>query len=751
MRCPRCGISRRELGKVMLNCRYPHLVRRAASSASTLALLLAGALPAMAQEAPAEGRETMGGEIVVTANKREQTLLEVPSSVLVVDGETLRERGVKTFLDMAQQTPGVIVSTSLVGGPTVQNFTIRGIGFDDFRPNGNPSAAVHFDGIYQGSSALIGGQMFDVQRVEILKGPQGTLYGRNTTAGAVNVISNKPSDRAEGFASLDYSSFNTVRGEAAVNVPLAETVALRVSGLYDRTDGYLTLLGANGAGGSTPAPGVIPGNTDPGRDDKTANSEFYGARALLSIGMDTGTEVLVNVHGFKDQGGQAQGQPTNGSAPAYSYYGNISPSRDRKNLGGSVTLTQDVGDTMLLTVLGGYEWMKSAFQWDDGSTARTYDIDYRDKVQQGSIEARLQNRDAGDINWTVGGAWFKDRIRLQSTLDGSDTFRTVFEANYLQQRESFAGFADVDAKIAPRLRVELGVRVSHERNRFSGYTHDLNPYGLSIGSIVFALPAEFDNKLSETSPSGRATVTYELSDDARVYASVGRGFRAGGFDGSTIWSTPEADAFKSERVWAYEGGVKFMPAHGPVQFEVAGFYYDFSNIQASSYRTYEGATTSVRTNVGKARSFGGEASFTVRPVRPMAINFGVALLDTKITAIDAITAAEQARLGNDLPFAPHMTLNGSVRYEFSLNDHMTLTPQVDARYVDTYYGDLDNAGVAGDFALVNARIDLKIDQRWTVAGFVRNLADVDYSTGGSSAQSFSGAPRTWGVSLGARF
>lgn len=734
-----------------LNNRYFKIACRAASGVSALALLLTGATSAAAREGSSDEIGNASGEIIVTANKREQTLLEVPSSVLVVSGETLRERGVKTFVDMAQQTPGVIVSTALVGGPTVQNFTIRGIGFDDFRPNGNPSAAVHFDGIYQGSSALIGGQMFDVQRVEILKGPQGTLYGRNTTAGAVNVISNKPSDKTEGFATLDYSSFNTVRGEAAVNVPLANTVSLRVSGLYDRTDGYLTLLGANGAGGKTPLPGVIPGNTDPGRDDKTAHSEFYGARALLSVDAGTGTELLFNLHGFKDHGGQAQGQPTNGSAPPYSYYGNIDPSRSRKNVGGSITLQQDVGDNALLTVLGGYEWMKSQFLWDDGSTARTFDIDYRDKVQQGSIEARLQNRDKGNINWTVGGAWFKDKISLFSTLDGADTFRTVFEANYLQRRESLAAFADVDFKVAPRLRADLGVRISNEKNRFSGYTHDLNPYGVSIGSLVFALPAEFDNKLSETSPSGRATVTYELSEDARVYGSVGRGFRAGGFDGSTIWSTPEADAFKSESVWAYEGGVKFMPARGPVQFEVAGFYYDFSNIQAGSFRTYDGATTSVRTNVGKARSYGGEASFTVRPVGPMTINFGVALLDTKVTAIEAITAAEKARLGNDLPFAPNMTLNGSIRYEFALNDRMTLTPQVDARYVDAYYGDLDNTAPVEDFALVNARIDLKIDQRWTVAGFVRNIADVDYTTGGSATQAFSGTPRTWGVSLGARF
>ncbi|CAN5406443.1 TonB-dependent receptor [soil metagenome] len=719
---------------------------------SLIALLLAGvASPVLAQEAPLNTDEPAGDEIVVTAQKREQTLLEVPATVQTITGDRLREDGVKNFIDLAQYTPGVVVSNSLVGGSTVQNFTIRGIGYDDFRPNGNPAAAVHFDGVYQGSSAPIGGQMFDLQRVEVLKGPQGTLYGRNTTAGAVNVISNKPSATTEGQAFVDYSSFNTVRAEGAVNVPFSDTIALRVSGLYDRTDGYLTRLGANGQGGTSPVPGVIPPITDPGYSDKAAQMEFYGARALLSVGMGTSTEILFNLHGFKDKGGQAQAEPVTGTPPR-SFYSNLDARRGRKNLGGSITLTQDIGDAMQLTVQGGYEWMTNDYDWDDGSPRRTYDIEYRDHIKQGSVEARLQNRVSGKFNWTVGSAYFRDKVDLFSALDGSDTFRTKFEAHYIQNRESFAGFANVDFEVLPRVRLDLGGRATSEKAHFQGSTIDLNPYGLSIAGSVFKLPAIFDNRLSETSPSGRATISYAIGDSATAYASFGRGFRAGGFDGTTIWSAPEAKPFDPETVWAYEGGVKFLPRGGPVQIEVAGFYYDFANIQASTSMVYDGATTSVRTNVGKAKSYGGEATFSIRPVRGLHADVGVALLDTKILEIRSSSAAEAARrLGNDLPFAPHMTLNGSLRYEAALSDRLALTPQVNIRYVSDYFGDLDNVGKAGDFTLVNARLELSVDKRWTIAGYVRNLMDTEYTTGGSSTSRFSGAPRTWGASVGMRF
>ena len=714
------------------------------------ALLLAGtAMPALAAD---EAATDTDNDIVVTAQKREQTLLEVPQAVQVLSGDQLREDGVKSFVDLSQHTPGVIVSTPLVGGSTVQNFTIRGIGFDDFRPNGNPAAAVHFDGVYQGSSALIGGQMFDVSRIEVLKGPQGTLYGRNTTAGAVNVISNKPSANVEGQAFVDYGTFNTVRAEGGVNVPFSETIALRVSGLYDRTDGFLTRVGANGLGGTSPVPGVIPPIVDPGRDDKAAEVEFYGARALLAVGMNTATELLINLHGFKDEGGQGQSERTTANLPPRQYYSNIDARRKRESWGASVTLNQEIGENVQLTAIAGYEQLDSDYDWDDGSPRRTFDIDYVDTIKQGSVELRLQNRVSGKFNWTIGGAWFRDSVDLYSILDGSDTYRTIFEADYKQNRESFAGFVNADIEILPRLRLDAGIRLTHETGRFNGTTLDLDPYGLTVAGRVFNLPAIFDNRLKETSPSGRVALNYELSDSAQLYASVGRGFRAGGFDGTTIWSTPEAAPFENEEVWAYEAGVKFLPRGGPVQIEVAGFYYDFSNIQAGSTVVYDGASTAVRTNVGSARSYGGEATIVMHPVRKLDLNLGVSLLDTKILEIETGTDAERLnRVGSALPFSPNMTINFSARYEIDLSDTLAVIPQANVRYVSNYYGNLDNTSEVNEFTLVNARIDFRIDDRFTIAGFVRNLTDKTYSTGGSSIARISGAPRTWGGSLGVRF
>lgn len=721
-------------------------------------------MPAIAQTAAASsGPVDDGGEIVVTAQKREQTLLQVPAAVLALSGDRLREAGVTSFLQLTQQTPGVIASNQLVGGRTIQTFTIRGIGFDDFRPNGSPSAAVHFDGVYQGSSALIGGQMFDVARVEILKGPQGTLYGRNTTAGAVNVISQKPSDVVEGYASAEYGRFNSFRGEGAVNLPLADKVALRVSGVYDRTDGFLTNVGPGRFGGATPNP-RIPANGNPAPDDTAAGSTFYGGRALLSVGAGTDTELLLNVHGFHESGGQAQAERTIATAlyPAnkpYTFDANFAPDLNKTNVGAAATLTQALGDTLTLTLIGGYDHLKQRYGWNDGLPIRQFDIAYRDRLEQGSLEARIQNRSGSKVDWVIGAAYFKDKTILDSTLDGSDAFRTIFAAAYRQKRSSWAIFGDATYHLDDALKLGFGLRYTRERSHFDGSTIDLNPYGLSLAPAVFTgVPVSFDNRFKDGRLSGKSSLSYSISRNAEIYASVGRGFKAGGFDGSTIFSAPEALPFKSENVWAYEGGVKFLPRGGPVQIEAAGYYYDYSDLQANSTLSpAPGVFTNIRTNVGKARVYGGELSVTARPVSGMEIRFGAALLDSKITGIRSASAAEAARrLGNDLPNAPTMTLNGSIRYAMPLSDRIILTPLVSGRFITKYYTELDNYRAIGDYFLGDARLEFALDGRFTIAGYVRNFANTRYATGlGASSPTafnpFRGAPRTYGASVGARF
>ncbi|WP_176593741.1 TonB-dependent receptor [Sphingobium sp. EM0848] len=719
------------------------------------ALLALTASPVHAEE------DAAGGEIIVTAQKREQRLIDVPSTVNVLSPAALREAGVKDLIDASRLTPGVVVSPQISGGRTIQTFTIRGIGYDDFRPNGNPSAAVSIDGAYQGSAALVGGQMFDIERVEILKGPQGTLYGQNTTAGAVNIISRQPTDEWQGEAHAEYGRFNSWRAEAGVGGRLAEGVKLRIAGVYDSTDGFMTNIGTHGVTGSTnPA---VPALADPGVNNKANRSEYYGGRAILLLEPTDRTSVTFNTHGFKESGAVQFFERTatvRGFAPLAPFTTDsaIEPSLEKTSYGTSLTFNQKVGDDMQLVAIFGWEKLKQRYAAaGDVVPTRIGDTIYRDNVEQGTAEIRLQNATPGRFDWVVGANAYKDKVRLRSTLDLSDIILSVLSADYTQRRRSVAGFADGSIKLGDHWKIGAGLRYTHDESTFNGVTADLNPYGISIAQAVFGpMPFAFDRDFADNSLSGRLNVSYEISPSATTYVSVSRGFKAGGFDGSTSFTMPETDPFKSERVWTYEAGIKFLPQGGPVQIDASIYYNDFNNLQASLNKLIKGLPSNIRTNVGSARTFGFEANVTVRPVTGLEIQAGVSLLDSKILEMWSDSAVERARrIGNDLPFAPKMTLTGAVRYDLPLGNGMTLTPSVNGRFIDDYYTELDNYQPIRGYFLGNAQMELALGNGATVAGWVRNFTNVRYATALYVApptySQMSGSPRTYGVSLGYRF
>jgi iron complex outermembrane receptor protein len=194
-----------------------------------------------------------------------------------------------------------------------------------------------------------------------------------------------------------------------------------------------------------------------------------------------------------------------------------------------------------------------------------------------------------------------------------------------------------------------------------------------------------------------------------------------------------------------------------VQIEASAFYYDYADLQANAVlQVGPNVFTSGRTNVGQARSFGGELSIVAHPVAPMTIRLGTALLDTRVTRIDTGSAAQiRQRLGNPLPNAPAMTLNGSVDYRIALSDRVALTPAVDARFVDNYFTEIDNYHAIGGYLLANARLTLDVDDHWTVTGSVRNLTDSFYANGALATTTqnviFPGAPRSYAITAAVKF
>ena len=729
-------------------------------SVKPISATTADATDTAAVDADAITMQTM----VVTAQKRPQTLLDVPTSIVALSAEQVRERGITDFVGLAQSTPGVIAASQATGGRTAQTFTIRGIGNDDSRANGNPSAAVHFDGVYMGSSALIGGQLFDVERIEVLKGPQGTLYGRNTTAGAVNVISRKPGDTFEGRANVDVGNYGSVRTELAVGGPLDERWGFRVAGVYDRTDGFLTNTGAGKFTGITPKPGVIPPNGAAAPSEDATGTQFSAARSIVTFRPNADTDLTLSVHGFHESGGASQSERVIATSKyaadaPYTFSSNVVPEVRKNSSGMSLTVDQALPSDLLLTVIGGYEHVAQHFVWNDSAPIRTFDIAYADHIDQRSIEARVRNNDGEDsrTDWVLGSIYFTDEVKLGSTLDSSDYLRTVLGTDYRQTRNSWAVFGDVTRRFAERWSAGIGLRYTSERSTFAGSTLDLNPYGISVARLAFpTLPVYFDEAFQDDRVSGKATVTYRPNDNTTVYSSVGQGFKAGGFDGSTISAKEEAAPFKSETVLSYELGLKYLP-NGPVQVDASVFYYDYKDMQANSTRIIATTPTNVRTNVGRSRIVGAELNLLMRPWRNLDLNLGLSALNTRIKEANSDDPAESVRrVGNELPNSPKLTANLTARYTQALGGDIAMVSSLGGRWISKYYGELDNYQSIGNYFLGDARVELRFGKRWSLAAWVKNFTDRAHFVGfggvsATTANLYRGAPRTFGVNAQVRF
>ncbi|HUD28257.1 MAG TPA: TonB-dependent receptor, partial [Novosphingobium sp.] len=307
--------------------------------------------------------------------------------------------------------------------------------------------------------------------------------------------------------------------------------------------------------------------------------------------------------------------------------------------------------------------------------------------------------------------------------------------------------------LTSRLTLTGGLRYTADNASYKGATTDANPLGVSIAPIALpTIPVIFDNDFDEDNLSGRVTLAFRPTDTTNVWASFGKGYKAGGFDGSTIFSAPEALPFKSENVLAYEAGFKFAGRDG-LFLNVDGFYYDFDNLQANTTTIVAGTATSanVRTNVAKARIYGVDIAAGATLVRSgphrLTIDGGVTLLDSKILEFDSSNADIVAiNLGNALPASPKFSGNAQVAYTFTA-DTWSVTGSVNARRKSSEFKRLNNAlgAKVPAYTLLNARIDLKLTQ--TGLGFfayARNLTDEVYYIDRTAGGRLSGSPRVFG-------
>lgn len=702
-------------------------------------------------------------EVVVTVQKREQRLVDVAASVAVLTAESVQRKGIADFEGLVEQIPGVSVTADFGGGAS-KVISIRGVGgTDDYRPNGSPSVGFHVDGIYQASNVFLTMPFFDVERVEVLKGPQGTLYGRNSTAGVINVITRGATGTdgpRPGYALLEGGSHDRLRGEFGASFSGSANFGVRIAALIDRGGGYMDGKGAGPVAGRTSFPGTPP-IPDPGARDGFGDRDLQAARVTLDV--DTGSEgsLTIKVYASQDNGeniqADSEGIPTFGftepDTDPYTFYSNRYPVRDVGLRGASLRFDQELAGETTLTVLGGYQTADRSWQGGLGVPRRISDYDFTDDVEQRSFELRLAGKSADSgLDWVIGGYAIRDEVGFVTLLNFTELAATQVLSDYFQSRESLAAFGQLDWQFTESLRLSAGLRYTSDDGKFNGSTIDRNPYGTSIGRLAFpALPVVFAESSTDSDVSGRLTLKYQPVPSLMIYGSVGTGYKAGGFDGSTIFSQPEAKPFKAETVKAVEVGAKYTGSSG-LYASLDAFNYDFAELQA--FTVIPPVNANVRTNVGKSKFEGIEATFGMDLLRSdtQLLRFDISgtWLNSEIQEFAGTPAQVAANLGNDLPAAPRFSGNASVVHEWQFSGDLQLITTLDARKKSSEFKRLNNSltSKVQGFETVDARVELRAsDSGWSAYLFGRNLSNELYFVDRNGGARLVAAPRTYGMGV----
>ena len=740
---------------------------RAALLGSTMlaAVVLLTGFQTRAQEAT-----TVMEEITVTAQKRAQDVLDVGGTLEVVGAMELADRRVEQVRDLTSVVSSLDVKEQVAGAMPI--ITIRGVGLDDFSSTNNPSAGVYVDEVYLASLAQMSFDLFDLERVEVLKGPQGTLYGRNSTAGALNIVTAKPS--TAGFsarAAGGFGSYETYDLEGMVNLPVSDTLALRFAAkTLQQGEGYYFNR-------------VI--NRDIGRRD------LWVGRALARWTPNELLDINLKIEGQRSRSEMGQGEyfgqfpsplapgaTCPGSPACSNFFGYVDRDGDpfRGDWSGqnfynfdqfATTLKVDwkLGEATLTSVTGYANFARSFYIDTDASPLRQTDFIQTDKIHQLSQELRLSGS-SDRLEWLVGGFVSTDRVKVTTPGFLEDLFNTRTLSVADQSTDSLAAFAHGEWKLGERLSLVTGLRYTWEEKSNRAGAVDLVP--LCPGSAltgapcgVAPIPLSFiDQTIDDTNWSWKLGLNFKIDPLTLLYVSASQGVKSGGFFSGMTTANAQLKPYEPERLVALEAGWKRRVPDLGLQASVSVFYYDYTDVQ-SFIRDTSGALPIQRLgNIEEAEIYGADVDLTLRPpeLEGLTLQAGLGLVHSELGSFATSSGITQA--GNKLPNAPSLTFNGSVQYEVDVSEAWALTLQAGAHYSDDVFKDALNDPLLHQESYWNfdARAALTMaahDLELAVWG--KNLGDEQYLTQGINLAALGygnrnyNAPRTYGVTLSKRW
>ncbi len=686
-----------------------------------------------------QAADESGGEIVVTAQKREQRLIDVPLSLSAIGSQELEQAGITGVQDLAAAAPGLVFSETI--GRQTTNAIIRGISPQAFA---DPTVQVLIDGFTLGfNRSGNNAQLFDLERVEILRGPQPTLYGRNALGGIINYVTRRPGNDFEGFVRGEIGSYANYRVSGSIGGPIVtDLLAAQVSAGYRRSGGYLDnrFDGRNNINDERDIDVRGHLRLTPGDDleinftiNHSDTDDGCGDCAVAPIGFDVN-----NPQSFLDIGrGRIDFNnfdlTVNQNFPGYF---------KRQETTGVLNVAYDFGNVTLTSITGAAR-QDTDLRADTNrlptlstSALGSQFFNVRIRNEGWSEELRLASDGSGRLIWLVGGYAYQNR-RVSDTLSNGVG---RFSGNIVRVT-NLAAFANLEYKLTDQFSIIGGLRYDWEER--------------SLENTV--IPSFFKRSGAEWLPS--ATVSFRPSEALHLYATYTRGYHSGGTN-DPAFAPANRPNYEPEFLTNYEVGIKGRLADGRVRYSLAAFLMDWDNQQITRTSPINPVRTYVE-NAGRSRIKGIEAEIQLRPTRGLDINIALSLLDAKfLEYLDPISAVvfgiNPDLSGNSLSFAPDVSVNAGAQYVFPIGGNWDARLRGDVYMVSSRSFNVTNLLIAEGYVLVNLYAGIQ-NEHFQIGLFADNAFDERYLTGGSISSSVFpplltvGEPRIFGIRGSFRF
>lgn len=715
----------------------------------TTCLLTFGA-PAFAQSAPKETGDVLQ-EIVVTAQKRTQSAQDVGITMSVLTADAFAKRNIREVTELTVAIPNVQINY----GVGQNSFNIRGVGVNVFAGNFDPPVAVHIDEVYLSKSIMTPLLIFDVDRVEALKGPQGTLFGRNTTGGALNFYSRRPTDRFEAGGTLGFDNYETLRVESYISGPLSDSVSARLSGFVTHQgEGYFhntTLRRDEGAERKWALRGQLNWKGDAtnvlltlnyGKD----NSQLapYDVPGTLVPGTATlcqpyidGTLTGADANCVRGTDG---GYP--GDANPYTSTGNILHQIRGKQFGSTLRVERDLDFTNLVSISSFQQYNRYIQEDSDSSPIDALDSREYFDIKQYSQELRFVQNKPSRWNYVIGAYYERDVVDGDSLLIFPGGQSLGYMTAYNQRVDAFALFFHNEFAVTDSLSLIGGLRYNNERIKIQGNTWLASGVGLTIREpsdvnllalLSTSSAAPGGGKRHDKNVSYKAGLEWKPDVDSSFiekvmfYANVSSGFRSGAFNVLFADSQPAFTSLSPEKLRAYEAGFKSTLAGRTLQLNGAYFHYDFKNgfINVDS----QTAPIPVTTNAAAVKADGVELELQWLPVKGLTLSVNGGWLRSRIDS--NITTGGSSLKGNSTVNSPKWTFAPEAFYTTPLTDDLKLNLSANANYRTTQYlqaTNSPNSRVPG-YWNVGAQVGIaEINDRWALNAWVKNLTKSMYKT-----------------------